>query len=152
MTSDSRVKESNPKDAIGTLKPGRSNVPRTVLAELDVAMLEGAVKYGRHNYREIGVRASIYVDAADRHIDKFWEGQDIDPDSGLHHITKAIASLTVLRDAIIQDKCIDDRPPKTDELDAFYAGLEQKVKDVAAKYPKPKFPYTESDIYGLIKP
>ena len=83
------------------------------MAEVGVGMLEGSIKYGRHNYRAIGVRAEVYYDAARRHIDAWWEGEDIDPDSGLSHITKAICSLVVLRDAMIQGKLFDDRPPPT---------------------------------------
>ena len=46
----------------------------------------------------------------------WWEGQDFDPDeksAGLSHVTKAIASLVVLRDAMMQDMMTDDRPPKS---------------------------------------
>lgn len=83
-------------------------------------MLEGAVKYGRHNYRDAGVRASVYYDATMRHLMAWWEGENIDRESGLSHITKAIASLVVLRDAMMQSKVEDDRPPESVE---FYARL-----------------------------
>jgi len=107
-------KPSNPKDAIAVRKRKSSTVPQLVLAELGVAMLEGAIKYGRHNYRAIGVKSSVYYDAACGHIDDWWEGEDIDPDSGISHITKAIASLVVLRDSMIFGSLNDDRPPKHD--------------------------------------
>jgi hypothetical protein len=83
-----------------------------VVAELGLAMLEGASKYGRHNYRSAGVRASVYLDATIRHLFSWWAGEDIDPDSGLSHITKAITSLTVLRDAQFQGLFNDDRAPR----------------------------------------
>ena len=105
-------KDTNPKDAVGIGKIPYSTVPASVMAEVGVGMLEGACKYGRHNYRVTGVRASVYYDAAQRHMTDWWEGQDIDPDSQLSHITKAICSLVVLRDAMIQSKFNDDRPPK----------------------------------------
>ena len=133
-----KVKESNPKDAIGITKVPRSTVPAPVIAELGVAMLEGALKYGRHNYRSIGVRASVYYDAANRHLDSFWEGEDIDPDSGLSHITKAIATLTVLRDAQIRGKMVDDRPVGTK---GFLAALNEKVRELLKMYPEPKAPF-----------
>lgn len=106
-------KPTNPKDAIGIRKPPMSTVPMNVVAEIGVAMLEGACKYGRHNYRGVGVRASVYFDATMRHLVSWWEGEDIDPDSGASHITKALASLAVLRDAQMQGKCTDDRPPRS---------------------------------------
>ena len=110
------VKRDNPKDAIGAMKAKFSTVPAGVIFDVGLAMLEGAVKYGRHNYRGIGVRSSIYYDAAMGHIADWWEGEDVDPDSGLSHITKAIASLVVLRDAMMQDKLTDDRPPRSKVL------------------------------------
>jgi hypothetical protein len=106
------VKESNPKDAFGAKKLPFSVMPQQVMAEVCLGMLEGSIKYGRHNYRVVGVRASVYFDAAMRHLTDWWEGQDIDPDSGLHHIIKAMASLAVLRDAMHQEICEDDRPPR----------------------------------------
>ena len=107
-------KPSNPKDAIGIAKVPISCVPAGVLAEVSVAMLEGALKYGRHNYRAGGVRASVYYDAALRHLMAWWEGEDLDPDTNfcLHHVTKAIAGLTILRDAMLTQTLEDDRPPK----------------------------------------
>lgn len=106
------LKETNPKDAVGIRKwRVFSTIPMTVMWELGVALLEGARKYGRHNYRVSGVRASVYVDAAMGHISQWWEGESVDQDSGLNHITKAIASLVVLRDAMIQSQLVDDRPP-----------------------------------------
>ena len=107
------VKDTNPKDAIGIGKAPMSTVSAAVLMEVGVSMLEGASKYGRHNYRAAGVRASVYYDALMRHAMAWWEGEDLDPDSGMSHITKAIATLVVLRDAMIQDKFTDDRPPRS---------------------------------------
>lgn len=139
------TKDTNPKDAVGTKKWRQFSVlPLTVIWELAVALLEGARKYGRHNYRVAGVRPSVYVDAAMGHIGAYWEGQDIDPDSGLHHITKAIASLTVLRDAQIQGKCIDDRPPHTD-MDVFPVEMQARVDEIFERYPNAVEAYIEGD-------
>lgn len=56
-------KPTNPKDAFGIRKWRQTTcIPFTVLWELGIAMLEGARKYGRHNYRVTGVRSSVYVD------------------------------------------------------------------------------------------
>lgn len=104
---------NNPKDAVGISKVPFTVIPFSVLAELAVAMYEGARKYGRHNYRKSPVRGSIYIDATFRHLGAWWEGEDEDAGSGLSHVTKAIASLTVLRDAMMQGKFVDDRPPKS---------------------------------------
>jgi Domain of unknown function (DUF5664) len=137
-------KPSNPKDALGIKKVPMSTIPATVVAELGVAMLEGALKYGRHNYRAIGVRASVYYDAVmARHMPAWWEGEDIDPDSDISHITKAIASLVVLRDAMINGNWVDDRPPRPPK--GWLGKLNDKVVALLKKYPNPVKPYTEAD-------
>lgn len=124
-------KPTNPKDTVGIKKAPLSTVSAPVLAELGVAMMEGALKYGRHNYRGVGVRSSVYYDATIRHLFSWWEGEDIDPDSGMSHITKAIASLTVLRDAMIQDKLEDDRPPRSSN---FYRELNERAAALLERY------------------
>ncbi len=125
------AKESNPKDVVGIRKAPMSTVPTVVLAELGVAMLEGALKYGRHNYRAVGVSASVYFDGTLRHLFDWWEGVDIDKDSDLSHVTKAIASLVVLRDAMIQGKFTDDRPPSSKE---FYTDLNARSAALIDRY------------------
>ncbi len=139
------LKDTNPKNAVGVRKWRQyCVVPTTIIWELGVAMLEGARKYGRHNYRVAGVRASVYVDAAKGHIDQWWEGEDLDEESGLSHITKAMASLAVLRDAMIQGKCVDDRPPKTD-LGPLRENLQRAVDEIFERYPDALPAYLEGD-------
>ena len=136
-------KDTNPKDAVGVKKAPLSTVSAPVLMEVGVAMLEGARKYGRHNYRTAGVRASVYYDATLRHLMEWWEGQDIDPLSGLSHITKAIASLTVLRDSMIKGNWEDDRPPKV--KDGWLEELNKKVAEIIEKFPDAVAPHTEKN-------
>lgn len=140
MTSE---KETNPKDGCGIRKWRQyATVPMTFVWGVGVAMLEGARKYRRHNYRVAGVRASVYVDAAKGHIDQFWEGEDIDPDSRLHHLLKAGASLAVLYDGIVMENWVDDRPPRI-PLDKFRGEMQQAVDFLFEKYPEGLAPYTE---------
>lgn len=110
-----RARDSvNPKEACGQAKTGLHTTPPRVLLELGAAMSEGAKKYGPYNYRDTAIRSSIYFDAVMRHMYAWWEGEDIDPDSGLPHVVKAMSSLVVLRDSQIGGICLDDRPRKTD--------------------------------------
>lgn len=142
MESKLTTKDTNPKDAVGVRKWRQfCAIPLLVVSEIGVAMLEGAAKYGRHNYRIAGVRASVYVDAAFGHIAQWWEGEDIDPDSGISHITKAIASLVVLRDAMMQDMLTDDRPPKS-KMDKARAEMQAAVDAIFDRYPDPVKPFT----------
>lgn len=138
-----QTKDTNPKDAVGTKKAPMSTVSGPVVMEMGTAMLEGARKYGRHNYRVSKVRASVYYDAAFRHLIAWYEGEDIDPDSGMSHVTKALASLAVLRDAEINDQLVDDRPPKA-KAD-WKQNIQENVDDIFRRYPEAKEAYTERD-------
>ena len=129
-------KNTNPKDSVGIKKTPFSTMSAPVFAEVGLAMLEGARKYGRHNFRETGVLASVYYDATLRHMTDWWEGEDIDPDSGLSHVTKAIASLMVLRDAMIFNKFYDDRPPQAPT--GWQKEMNRKAAEIIEKYPDPK--------------
>lgn len=143
------TKDTNPKDAVGSNKPPLTTIPFTVLFEVGTAMLEGACKYRRHNYRVAGVRASIYIDAAMRHLGRWWEGESIDPDSGVSHLVKAIAGLIVLRDAQMQGLLNDDRPPASDPN--WFKQVEEQVKAVLHRYPSPLPPFTQEEVENLSK-
>lgn len=136
------MKDTNPKDAVGTRKVPMSVVPSGPLLEVALGMLEGARKYGRHNYRVAGIRASVYYDAAMRHLMSWWEGEDTDPDSGLSHITKAICTLVVLRDATMNGMWTDDRPPSGRLVMGSLNKVAEKIID---RYPEAKDPYCATD-------
>lgn len=103
------TKPTNPKDVIGSSKVPIHLFPKTAIVAGAMAMLHGAMNYGRSNWRVAGVRASIYEDAKSRHMDKWFEGEDIDPDSGLPHLYHALACIALLIDAIEAGKLNDDR-------------------------------------------
>jgi hypothetical protein len=140
----STTKDTNPKDSVGTKKVPFSVIPGPVMAEVGLGMLEGARKYGRHNYRKAGVKGSVYFDANLRHMIDWWEGTDIDPDSGIHHVTKAIASLIVLRDSMIRENWVDDRPPKVEN--GWLQRLNKIAADIIEKYPNAVPAYTEKEL------
>jgi hypothetical protein len=120
-------------------------VPTKPLLEVGLAMMEGGRKYGAHNYRAVGVKMSVYYDAAMRHLMDWWEGEDIDPESGVSHVVKAIACLFVLRDSMHMDNARDDRPIQ------YPGGLDMRVmNEMAANiinmYPDCVRPYTQKDL------
>lgn len=123
--------QSNPKDAVGSKKVCLSHVPVSVMLEVSLAMQEGAQKYGPVNWATKPIRAKAYFDALFRHMAAWMGGEDTDPDSGLPHIVKALATLVVLRDAQRRGKVIDDRPPACPpfmaELNAHAARLSSPV-------------------------
>lgn len=101
---------TNPKDLLGVKKPPLSLIPPSAIVEEAMAFKEGAAKYGRYNWRSNKVQLSIYVDAALRHLMAFFDGEDIDPDSGLPHEAKVKACMSILIDARNTGNLIDDRP------------------------------------------
>jgi len=138
------TKPTNPKNSLGIKKAPLSTMPTGPMYEVALAMLEGARKYGRHNYRVMGVKASVYYDAAMGHMTAFWEGEDIDTDSGLHHLAKAQACLAVLRDSMMMGNWVDDRPPKYPDASKLMRN-HPAVKDILNKYPDCVEPYTEEN-------
>lgn len=137
------TEESNPKDLVGSKKVSLSRVSSVVLMEMSLGMLEGDRKYGGHNYRVAGVMASVYYDATMRHLMAWWEGEETDSASGLSHISKALSSLAVLRDAIHNNKMNDDRPPKLE--DGWIDELNKKAALIIEKYPDRVKPYLQKE-------
>ena len=125
------VKATNPKDACGVKKVPISGFPVPVILEAGLVKLHGDLKYGRYNWRDAGVRGSVYYDACFRHLAAWWEGEDLDPDSGVHHLSHAITGLAVLRDAMIHDNWTDDRPKETL---GFVKELNKKAEEMIEKH------------------
>lgn len=136
------IKPTNPKDALAINKAPLSTLPAGPMYEVALAMLEGARKYGRHNYRIMGVKASVYYDAAMGHLTSWWEGEDIDPASGIHHLGKAMACLAVVRDGQMMENWIDDRPPCYPNGEKLMRN-NSAVETILTKYPDCVEPFTE---------
>ena len=144
-TSAGKTKDSNPKYQAGIKKAPLHCIPTGPLFELGLAMFEGSRKYGRHNYRAVGVRASVYYDASIGHIIDWWEGEDIDPDSGVHHLIKAVACLLVVRDSQLMGNFNDDRPLKYTNGLRGRSGLMKEVADIVKRFPNCVEPYLETN-------
>jgi hypothetical protein len=56
----------------------------------------GASRYGADNWRHVEFARERYFDAALRHIYAWWDGEQLDPESGLPHLAHAICSLIFL--------------------------------------------------------
>lgn len=106
----SKANSVNPKDLIGSQKVSLSKLPAVALVHGAHAMMDGARKYGAYNWRAKKVMASIYVDAALRHITAWFEGEELAGDSGVHHLGHAIACCGILLDAQETGNLVDDRP------------------------------------------
>lgn len=107
------AKPSNPKDLIGTNKVPLGLVPSTTKVLLALGHLEGHLKYGLVNWREAGVKTAIYIDALERHIEKFKAGEWADPVTKVPHLGNALACISIIVDATYSGKLVDDRPKPT---------------------------------------
>lgn len=139
-------KPTNPKDMIGSGKLPLHLWPATATIYGSLGLLDGALKYGRSNFRAVGVRASIYVDAAKRHLDAWFEGEDTDPDSGLPHFAHALACVAILIEAQVKGNLTDDRMYPTDyrQLVQDMTPHVARLKALYADRPAPKH-YTIED-------
>jgi hypothetical protein len=71
-------------------------------------MTHGAKEYGDNNWRK-GMAWHRIAGAALRHILKFMSGQDIDPDSGVHHMALAADNCLMLCECSMLKIGTDDR-------------------------------------------
>ncbi len=124
----SNEKPTNPKDMIATNKVPFHLWPETASAYGAMGFLDGALKYGRSNWRHAGVKASIYYDAARRHLNAWFEGEDNDPQSGVPHLGHALACIAILVDAVEAKKLNDDRMHP-----GGYTGLPQRFESLVAE-------------------
>lgn len=118
--------DNNPKSKYGVKKaPLLSCVPATALLVEGQVMALGASKYGPFNWRDNSVAASVYIDAAMRHIMAWNSGQDMDPESGVSHLGHVRACMGILIDALETGNLIDDRP-KDDAITRLLDLYQQK--------------------------
>lgn len=101
---------TNPKDLLGTKKPNISLVPMSSIIYQALAMEDGAKKYGPYNWRQNKVIASIYVDAAMRHLAQWFDGEELASDSQRPHLAHAMACIGIIIDAYETGNLVDNRP------------------------------------------
>jgi len=101
---------TNPKDLVGAKKAPMGLLPAAGVIHGNLAMENGANKYGPYNWREHAVQYTIYIDAIERHLVAVRDGEDLAQDSMVHHLGHIIAGASILLDAMECGKLIDDRP------------------------------------------
>jgi hypothetical protein len=126
----SKATTTNPKDLLGSKKVSLTKLPPIAVAHAAHAMMDGAGKYGPYNWRDKEVLAHIYIDAAKRHLDTWFEGMEEADDSGVHHLGHAIACCAILLDAQETGNLVDDRPIFGDpeKLDRVLKRIADKIK------------------------
>lgn len=131
----SKATTTNPKDLLGAVKVSLTKLPAVAVMHGAHAMMDGVVKYGPYNWRDKKVLTGIYIDAARRHIDSWFEGQEIASDSEVHHLGHAIACLAIILDAQETGNLEDDRPVvngQRDTADRVFIRLSETIKRRAA--------------------
>lgn len=90
-------------------KPAISYIPKAALWEEGKAFAYGAQKYSQHNFKH-GIAITRTLSAAMRHIIQFLDGENIDKESGCHHLGSARANIAMALDTLARygDK-FDDR-------------------------------------------
>ena len=89
---------TNPKDVIGAKKSPLHLLPGTVKVAVSYALGTGAAKYGRYNWRTQKIQSSMYEAAIERHLELYKDGEDLDPETGCHHLAHLIAGASILLD------------------------------------------------------
>ncbi len=100
----------NPKHVVGVSKAPFSLIPPVALVALALAMEDGAYKYGEFNFRVSKVTARIYIEAAQRHLLAYLDGEEVAADSGVKHLGHVMACAAILLDAASVGTLVDDRP------------------------------------------
>lgn len=131
------TKPTNPKDQVAISKLPFHLVPNSLMMYAAVGFAEGAYKYGSYNWRPGGARASVYVSALHRHLAKWWNGEDTDRSTRVHHLASAVSCLGIIIDALEHGCLIDDRPPvqigfskRVDEMSEQIKHLQNLFKEV----------------------
>lgn len=137
-------KLTNPKDQAATDRLDMSLFPDAAVAYGALAMTEGHLKYGGFNYRVAGVQASVYIAALRRHVAKWYNGEEVDPDTKVPHLANALACLAIMIDAKECRKLNDDRPPKCD-IGRLMDSQRAVVRHLQEKYPSGPGRHVESD-------
>jgi hypothetical protein len=119
--------DNNPKTRLGKLKAPLHLVPPSADFWLAMALNDGASKYEPYNWRDESISVSVYYGAMKRHINAYWDGEDIAPDSGVHHLAHAMACCALILDAQPINRLIDDRPTPGSSPDLYRSYVDQST-------------------------
>lgn len=92
----------------GTKEERFDLIPVPALTYLARLYGKGAVKYAAHNWR-LGYDWSKSYSAAQRHMNSFWAGENIDPETQVPHVINAAFHMFALATYITEHPEFDDR-------------------------------------------
>lgn len=97
------------KDLEGSKKTPLRHVPPILTILAAGPLSQGAAKYGSYNWRHKDISLSMHLEAVERHLAAYKDGEDVAPDSGFSHLAHAAATLAVIMDAGANGTLVDDR-------------------------------------------
>jgi hypothetical protein len=104
-------------------KPRICLIPVEAINAAAEALMFGADKYGDYNYRG-GLKHTRILDSVFRHLTAHLNGEDVDSESGLKHLSHAIAGLSMLI------WMTENRP----DLDDRYSPFKQAIEKVLIQH------------------
>lgn len=155
--------DNNPKTRVGGQnKLPLHLVPPRAIAHIALAFADGGFKYQPFNWREEKITASVYYGAALRHLNAWWEGENVPSDGVAHHLAHAAACMLMILDTMSTDMLNDNRPANNGksyeelltELASHLPALRERPNtkfDLHDTAPKPKKQkLTRSDIEEMV--
>lgn len=71
-------------------------IPPEVIEELAKVLTHGAAKYAPNNWKKVEPFNDRYYAALMRHLEAWRQGEQLDKDSGLHHLSHVITNVAFL--------------------------------------------------------
>jgi hypothetical protein len=71
-------------------------IPPLALKETVKVLTFGAVKYDKNNWKKVPDAQSRYYDALQRHLWSWFEGEQLDPETGINHLAHAMCNIMFL--------------------------------------------------------
>lgn len=91
-------------------KPRLDLVPPGPIVDIAQVFTFGATKYRDRNW-ELGFKYGRIYAAIQRHLLAWWDGEDIDPETGLSHLAHAGCDMLMLLEFTLHSGVgVDDRP------------------------------------------
>lgn len=109
MTEETRITNEKTGGQKGSKDQRMELLPYTVLLKISEIYNMGAEKYDKHNWRK-GYDWDLSFGALQRHLALWWEGEELDEESGLSHLAHAAFHIFALIE-------FESYPDKYEELD-----------------------------------
>jgi len=121
-----------------------SLIPFHILGGVARVFMGGKLKYAEWNWAK-GMKWSVCFDCVFRHLLKWWYcGEDIDPESGEHHLDHVICNLLMLRHYSNIYKEGDDRP-------ADFTSFGDWMNDINTRFDEQAFLDRNPEIKAIVE-